>query len=65
MTRGLTVREASEQTGYNAEYLRRLIRQNEIKAEIVGFMYLIDRQSLWAYVERMKQSDDPRAGPRD
>ena len=65
MRRGLTVREASEKTGYNPEYLRRLIRQSEIEAELVGMMYLIDPASLGAYVERMKQSDDSRAGPRN
>ena len=65
MGRGLTVREASKKTGYNPEYLRRLIRQEEIEAELVGMLYLIDPASLGAYVERMKQSDDSRAGPRN
>ena len=62
--RGYTVHEASKRTGYNEEYLRRLIRQEEIEAELVGTTYLIEPESLDAYVERMKRSDDPRAGPR-
>jgi excisionase family DNA binding protein len=61
---GLTVREASEETGYNPEYLRRLIRQRKIEAELIGQVYFIKPDSLRFYVEKMIQREDARAGPR-
>lgn len=61
---GLTVREASQQSGYNPEYIRRLIRQKKIKGDLIGQMYFIEPESLWAYVEAMHRSDDPRSGPK-
>jgi len=60
---GLTVREASAKTGYNPEYLRRLIRQNKIDAELIGQMYFIKPKSLEDYVRRMA-GDDARTGPK-
>ena len=61
---GLTVREASEETGYNPEYLRRLIRQRKIEAELIGQVYFIKPDSLRFYVEKMVRRDDARAEPR-
>ena len=60
----ITVKEASEKTGYNAEYLRRLIRQDEIEAYKVGTVYLIFTDSLQRYVDKMKSSAHHLAGPR-
>ncbi len=59
-----TIKEASQKTGYNEEYLRRLIRQNKIEATKIGTMYLIDIQSLEKYIEAIKGSDDSRTGPK-
>lgn len=59
-----TVKEAAEKTGYNEEYLRRLIRNEEIEAVKVGYMHLIKIESLENYVKRMRETDDGRAGPR-
>ncbi len=61
---GLTVREASTQTGYNPEYLRRLIRQNKIEAELIGQVYFIQPDSLLTYVAAMSKNSDARTGPR-
>ena len=59
-----TIKEASQKTGYNEEYLRRLIRQGKIEAVKVGPAYLIQVESLEQYIAEMKDIDDGRAGPR-
>ncbi|MCB0172823.1 MAG: helix-turn-helix domain-containing protein [Anaerolineae bacterium] len=59
-----TIKEASEKTGYNEEYLRRLIRQGKLEAIKVGPVYLIRAESLEKYVGEMKNIDDGRAGPQ-
>ena len=61
----VTVKQAAEQTGYNAEYIRRLVRQGRIEAELLGTVYLIKVSSLQAYVDEMKARDNARAGPKE
>ena len=61
----LTVKEASAQSGYHPEHILRLIRQDKIKAELIGLVYFIDPESLRAYVEEMKSANDGRFGPRN
>lgn len=63
--KGITVREASERSGYHPEHIRRLIRQGKINAELIGLVYFIDPESLQAYVEDMKSANDGRFGPRN
>jgi excisionase family DNA binding protein len=52
-----SIEEASEQTGYNREYLRRLIRRGQIEAVKVGPAYLIRVSSLQAYIENLDRTD--------
>jgi excisionase family DNA binding protein len=59
-----TIKEASRKTGYNEEYLRRLIRQGKIEAVKVGPAYLIRVDSLEKYLEEIEDSDDARTGPK-
>lgn len=59
-----TVKEAAEKTGYNEEYLRRLIRNKAIVAVKIGYMHLIQVESLENYIREMGETDDGRAGPR-
>jgi len=40
--------EAMRLTGYNAEYLRRLIRQGKVVARKFGSVWQVDRASLLA-----------------
>ncbi len=59
-----TVSEASRMTGYNQEYIRRLIRNKEIEAEKVGNMWLIKIESLVDYIKQIGTIDDRRYGPK-
>ena len=60
----ITIKEASKRTGYNAEYLRRLIRQDKIEADKLGATYLVKLDSLIHYAEMMRTVGDNRSGPR-
>ena len=56
----ISVEEAAALSGYNAEYLRRLVRQGKIAADLKGPMYWIDRASLQAYVEEAERLGNQR-----
>lgn len=49
----VSVEEAANITGYAPAYIRRLLRQNKIKAEKKGTMWWIDMESLEAYKKEM------------
>lgn len=61
---GYTIKEASEKTGYNEEYLRRLIRQGKLESEKIGPFYFIRAESLEKFMAEIQKSDDARTGPR-
>lgn len=60
----ITVEEAAELSGYNPEYVRRLIRGNVIEAAKKGRDWWVDRASLLAYLKASHSSDDKRRGPK-
>jgi excisionase family DNA binding protein len=60
----ITVKEASDLSGYNAQYIRRLVRQKKIKSQKWVRDWQISRSSLMAYVRAAKISHDTRKGPR-
>ena len=60
----LTVKEASEKTGYNAEYLRRLVRDGKIEAILIGPVYLVRWESLRRYMTNITANGDARTGPK-
>jgi len=59
-----TVSEASKETGYNEEYVRRLIRNGEVEAVKIGNFWLVKAESLRSYVKGVKSMDDGRYGPK-
>jgi len=62
--RAWTVEEAAKETGYNAEYVRRLCRDDKIEYQKIGRILLIKADSLIAYVKDAQGSDDKRFGPK-
>lgn len=54
MTDWLTVKEAAEKTGYNAQYIRRLCRLGKLDAVLKGRLYLINPKDLDTYIKKMK-----------
>ena len=60
----ISVREATELSGLNIEYLRRVIRQQKIRAEKRGGRDLwIDKASLQSYVRQMKKLGNEKFNP--
>jgi len=57
-----TVPQLSAQYGYNAEYLRRLCRQEVVVARKVGCQWIVDPVSFEAYYQSVK--DKPTGGPK-
>ncbi len=55
----LTTAQAARLTGYNLEYIRRLIRTKKIRAEKWGRDWMIRQASLLGYEEK-----EERRGPR-
>lgn len=62
--RALSIKEASEISGYNEEHLRRLVRAGKIESARIGRVYLIRADSLERFMEEVSSSDDARLGPR-
>lgn len=60
----ISVEEAAELSGYNAEHIRRLIRGKQISAQKKGGQWWVDQKSLLAYLKESKQSEDNRRGPK-
>jgi excisionase family DNA binding protein len=60
----ITVQEASEITGYNAQYLRRLLRAGKMEAIKIGQIWLVNLTSLQAYISCAISSNDLRCGPK-
>lgn len=60
----LTVKEAAELSGYNAEYLRRLIREEKLEYRKVSFIYQINKTSLSEYLKHAVIATDKRYSPK-
>jgi len=60
----LTVQEAADISGYNPEYLRRLIRNQRIKYRKISYIYQINRESLSGYLSRAQNTADKRYTPK-
>ena len=56
----LTVHEAAKQSGYNPEYITRLIREKKIKARKISIIWLVDRKSFSAYLEKVQAMGEKR-----
>jgi len=64
MSDWITTTEAIRLTGYNAEYIRRLVRSKKIEAQKFGTLWQIDRKSLFSYLRTSRRSADKRRGPK-
>ena len=60
----ITVQAAADVTGYNIQYLRRLLRSGKLGGIKIGQMWLIESQSLETYLQRGESTSDRRCGPR-
>jgi len=56
----LTVQEAAKLSGYNPEHITRLIRQKKIEARKFSIVWQVNRESLLAYREKVRQLGEKR-----
>lgn len=60
----ISVQVATEMSGYNAQYIRRLLRGGKLQGVKVGQVWLIDLSTLKTYLINVVNSDDLRCGPK-
>ena len=60
----ITVQAAADVTGYNIQYLRRMLRSGALKGIKIGHMWLIDMEFLGKHLEHVEQTSDRRCGPK-
>jgi len=60
----ITVRSAAEFSGYNQQYLRRLLRKGVFRTRKIGQIWLIDQRDFKDYLEGANRSKDQRFGPQ-
>ncbi|UCC51237.1 MAG: helix-turn-helix domain-containing protein [Anaerolineaceae bacterium] len=59
----LTTAEAADLSGYHAERVRELLREQKIKGRKFGIVWQVDRASLLSYIESMEEKGR-RRGPK-
>lgn len=60
----ITVQAAAEATGYNLQYLRRLLRGGKLAGIKIGQVWLISLASLAIYIQQAEVASDQRCGPK-
>ena len=55
---------AANVTGYNIQYLRRMLRSGALAGIKIGQMWMIDMDALESYIKRVETTSDRRCGPR-
>ena len=60
----ITVRAAEEDSGYNQQYLRWLLRDGVFRTRKIGQIWLINQRDFIDYLEGANQSKDKRFGPQ-
>lgn len=62
-TEWITTKEAAELTGYSIQYVRRLVRQERVKARKWANTWMIDKDALFSYKEKMDGLGDNKFDP--
>ena len=64
LERHLSVKAAAEYSGYNEQYLRRLLRAGRLKGIKIGQVWLIKLAPLEAHLRKGQMAQDRRYGPQ-
>jgi hypothetical protein len=60
----LTVSSAAEISGYNEQYIQRLLRNGIFKTKKIGQIWLIDYSEFVKYLSEATRTNDKRSGPQ-
>jgi excisionase family DNA binding protein len=56
----ISMQAAADVTGYNIQYLRRLLRSGKLEGIKIGQIWLIEIQSLEMYLQHVENTSDRR-----
>jgi excisionase family DNA binding protein len=59
----ISIKDAAEYSGYNPQYLRRLLRLGKLAGLKLGQLWLIEMESFEEYLVQARISKDHRFGP--
>jgi excisionase family DNA binding protein len=60
----ISVKDAAYLSGYNIQYLRRMLRFGVLDGVKIGQMWLIELDALEKYLNQAENTSDRRRGPR-
>jgi len=60
----ISIKGAAFHSGYNVQYLRRLLRDGRLSGVKLGQTWLLDKSTFEAYMENAHQTSDKRFGPK-
>lgn len=60
----ISVKAAAFHSGYNVQYLRRLLREGRLSGMKLGQTWLIDKRTFESYLVIAQQTNDKRFGPK-
>jgi excisionase family DNA binding protein len=60
----ISVKTAAFHSGYNVQYLRRLLRDGRLSGMKLGQAWLIDNRTFETYLENASRTQDKRFGPK-
>jgi excisionase family DNA binding protein len=60
----ISVNSAAFHSGYNVQYLRRLLRDGKLTGMKLGQTWLLDKSTFETYLESAHQTNDRRFGPK-
>ena len=60
----ISVKAAALHSGYNMQYLHRLLRDGKFSGVKLGQIWLLDKSIFEAYLENAQQTTDKRFGPK-
>ena len=59
----ITTQQAAALTGYDLTHIRRLVRENHIKGKKFGRDWMVSKESIQAYAEKMKKLGPAKHDP--
>jgi len=60
----ISIKVAAYHSGYNIQYLRRLLRDGRLTGMKLGQTWLIDKGTFEVYLENANHTQDKRYGPK-
>jgi hypothetical protein len=60
-----SVKAAADYSGYNMQYIRRLLRTSKLAGIKIGQMWMVDKAVLDTYIKQAKSATDQRFGSKN